>query len=374
MQGSKFASPTRSTCSEIDQATQAIVRSETFTKILNLYPEIVLILDKNRQAVYCNKELLRALGIESPEKITGKRPGEIFNCVNADREAAGCGTSEFCRECGAVNAILVAQTGKTESGECRITIRSASGPVALDLRVWASPVEIEKVPFTFFVIRNIGDEKRRAALEHVFFHDILNDTTILKAYTENVRDGVIPADPEAVENIHRFSKRLAEAITNQRDLLLAEEGSYAPHLELITIVPLLEELVELYQKSPQAKGRTIRLETSASAATVRTDTRLLWRILGNAVKNALEASPEQVTVTIGFKASPGETIFSVNGPAVMTEQVQHQVFQRSFSTHGAGRGLGTYSMKLFTEKYLKGRVWFESKEGPGTTFFVALPS
>jgi transcriptional regulator with PAS, ATPase and Fis domain len=82
----KFACPTRSTGQEIDQATQAIVRSEVFTKILNLYPEIVLILDRNRQAVFCNNELLRNLGLNAPEKILGKRPGEIFNCVNASRE------------------------------------------------------------------------------------------------------------------------------------------------------------------------------------------------------------------------------------------------------------------------------------------------
>jgi signal transduction histidine kinase len=44
------------------------------------------------------------------------------------------------------------------------------------------------------------------------------------------------------------------------------------------------------------------------------------------------------------------------------------VFQRSFSTKGTGRGLGTYSIKLLTERYLGGRVWFESAEGHGTTF------
>ena len=58
----------------------------------------------------------------------------------------------------------------------------------------------------------------------------------------------------------------------------------------------------------------------------------------------------------------------------MTEAVRHQIFQRSFSTKGPGRGLGTYSVKLFTEQYLKGKVGFESLEGKGTTFFVSLPA
>ena len=373
MEETQFALPTRSSCGEIAQETRAILRAETFTKILNLYPEIVLILDKNRQAVYCNTELLRSLGIESPETITGKRPGEIFNCVNADKEKTGCGTSAFCRECGAINAILTAQTGKAASGECRISVRSPSGPISLDLRVWASPVEIETIPFTFFVIRNIGDEKRRAALEHVFFHDILNDTAILKAYTENIRDGIIPTDAEAVKNIHRFSKRLADAITDQRDLLLAEEGSYTPQAQPIQITSLLQELAAVYEKSTCSSGKKILVEAPDLATKVVSDANLLWRVIGNAVKNALEATPEGGIVRLGFRKGLQEEIFFVNSPSAMSEAVRHQVFQRSFSTKSPGRGLGTYSIKLFTEKYLKGRVWFESGDDIGTTFFIAVP-
>jgi signal transduction histidine kinase len=57
----------------------------------------------------------------------------------------------------------------------------------------------------------------------------------------------------------------------------------------------------------------------------------------------------------------------------MPKEVRLQVFQRSFSTKGADRGLGTYSVKLLTEKYLKGKVSFSSQQGEGTTFFVLLP-
>jgi len=49
------------------------------------------------------------------------------------------------------------------------------------------------------------------------------------------------------------------------------------------------------------------------------------------------------------------------------------LFQRSFSTKGEGRGLGTYSIKLYTERYLKGTVSFSSAEGEGTVFRVRYP-
>jgi sensor histidine kinase regulating citrate/malate metabolism len=55
------------------------------------------------------------------------------------------------------------------------------------------------------------------------------------------------------------------------------------------------------------------------------------------------------------------------------EEIQMQIFQRSFSSKGADRGLGTYSIKLLTERYLEGKVYFTSSEKEGTKFFIELP-
>lgn len=56
------------------------------------------------------------------------------------------------------------------------------------------------------------------------------------------------------------------------------------------------------------------------------------------------------------------------------EDIRRRVFQRHFSTKaGAGRGYGTYSMKLFGEGYLRGQVWFESTDSLGTVFSLKLP-
>jgi signal transduction histidine kinase len=57
----------------------------------------------------------------------------------------------------------------------------------------------------------------------------------------------------------------------------------------------------------------------------------------------------------------------------MEDETIHQVFQRSFSTKGSNRGLGTYSMKLLGENYMGGKISFESIIGKGTTFYFDLP-
>jgi sensor histidine kinase regulating citrate/malate metabolism len=62
----------------------------------------------------------------------------------------------------------------------------------------------------------------------------------------------------------------------------------------------------------------------------------------------------------------------VHNQGFIPKDVQLQIFQRSFSTKGEGRGIGTYSMKLLGEKYLKGKVRFESLDKNGTTFYIEI--
>ncbi len=66
-------------------------------------------------------------------------------------------------------------------------------------------------------------------------------------------------------------------------------------------------------------------------------------------------------------------MFAVKNSGYIPHDHQLQLFKRSFSTKGTGRGLGTYSIKLLTEKYLEGKVWFESSVEKGTAFFAWYP-
>ena len=95
-------------------------------------------------------------------------------------------------------------------------------------------------------------------------------------------------------------------------------------------------------------------------------------MLINLVKNALEATPENGTVILGVENLHKMIRFRVKNEGVIPRDIQLQLFQRSFTTRGIGRGLGTYSIKLLTENYLKGYVSFISNEAEGTIFRVDL--
>ena len=82
---------------------------------------------------------------------------------------------------------------------------------------------------------------------------------------------------------------------------------------------------------------------------------------------------EDGVVILGCNLQDGHVLFWAHNEAYMPRDIQLQVFKRSFSTKGANRGLDTYSIKLLSEKYLKGEVEFESTKKGGTVLKVQYP-
>ena len=136
---------------------------------------------------------------------------------------------------------------------------------------------------------------------------------------------------------------------------------------------ILKSVCELYANHPVSQGKAVVVTEIRGPCVVTTDKLLLKRVLGNLVKNGLEASEEGQEVTLGFQ-NYGSAVFRVHNETVMPKLVRLRVFRRSFSTKSpVGRGIGTYSAKLITERYLGGSLSFSSSQEQGTTFAVMLP-
>ena len=138
---------------------------------------------------------------------------------------------------------------------------------------------------------------------------------------------------------------------------------------------MLSHVHALYRFHILARDRAIAIDAPLPSVSFRSDPTILSRVLGNLVKNALEATPPGGAVTVGCEGMPdGGIRFSVRNPVPIPEAARTQIFKRSFSTKGVGRGLGTYSARLLTEKYLGGSICFATGIEEGTVFHVTLPS
>ena len=214
-----------------------------------------------------------------------------------------------------------------------------------------------------------------AALSHAFFHDVLNTAGCVRGYADLLAEE-IQDDHDAKENMQRLNalaNQLIEQIECHRDLIYAEGGDLAPQWQVVQTNDFLDMWLAAFACHRTAQARTIR-QVDVWRGTIVTDTRLLARVLANMLKNAVEATPPGQTVTVRCVEEGDRVRFSVHNPGCMPNEVQLQIFHRSFSTKGEkGRGIGTHSMKLLGERYLGGEVGFTSTETDGTTFLHPAP-
>jgi hypothetical protein len=241
--------------------------------------------------------------------------------------------------------------------------------------VKTTPVEIDGHPLLVCSLRDIAAEKRREVLERVFLHNLTDTAGGIRGLAELLftGGGFDPAEEHKFKKMMvDLSESLVEEIKQQRELLTAESGNFEPYLEKVFISSLMHKLFALHVNHDCAKDRILVLET-VPGGTIVTDRRIIQRILGNLIKNALEATPAGGRVTFSCRETGDTVTFIILNPGVMPDEVKLQIFQRSFSTRAAsGRGIGTYSAKLFGERYLKGKVAFTSREQEGTVFTVTV--
>ena len=373
--GTCFASAPRATVEEVRRQASQLRKIPLFAEIMDAVPTITLVLNKERQIVFGNRPMLDLLSIADPQTFYGKRPGEVLNCIHADETLNGCGTTEYCSTCGAVLAVLAAQrSGERVVRECRITCKRNGDLDALDLRVWADRIVIEGAVYTVVSLLDVSNEKRREVLERTFLHDLRNTACALLGCSELLRFKRATTNLDnLIDTAWHLSDRLAAEIESQQLLLAAENNELQTTSVAMSTTELLSRLKTEYETQMVARQKTIILSDESADVTFTSDKTLVERVLGNMLKNALEATLAGGTVTLGATRTEDRVRLWVHNDGCMPRSAQLQIFQRSFSTKGAGRGIGTYSMKLLSERYLGGTVAFTSTPADGTTFYAEYP-
>ncbi len=331
-------------------------------------PSHLTVLDSTGRIVFANAKMREFLGRPSGEGIPGLRFDEVMKGLGsgADLPSEPCDNAEFS-----------AAVGSTRCGELRegeFALRGSQGATTVYLchiRTMETPEGI----FTAVSMDDLSPAKRCDTFEKVVHNDLLNATSGLMGLLDVIRD----ADSECTESgrlirtARLFTEFLFDEILFSRALAFAEAGMLEPLLEPVPVNWVIDRTAERY--ATQVHAGLVRLEVfrMADNPSIVADRRLMVRVLLNLLRNAVEASPKEVPVRLSARVHEGAVLFAVHNIGAIAAPVRGSIFRRSFSTKGRGRGLGTYSARLFTEKYLGGRVWFTSSEAEGTTFFVEIP-
>jgi len=359
---------------ELQKQVQLLANNPFLTEAFNHVNVIIIIANQHRQIIFANETFNRLLEIQSNQAILGKRPGEALNCIHSGETLGGCGTSESCRYCGAVDLILKSISDQSEnSGEIIITSNDNGIQLPINMFENVAPIEVEGKIFYVITLTDVSDTNRRKLFERVFFHDILNTSGALKGLVSMLKHEVPERLIEDVEFIETAFSGLVNQIQEQRRIIEAENNVLPVDYSELYSNEVLNSVAVLYRNHPVAENKEIIVSADAPNIVFRSDAIILKNVLGNMIKNSLEAIDNHESVVIGCRQIETDYVeFWVHNHTFIPRSVQLQIFKRSFSTKGLGRGIGTYSMKLFGERFLKGTVHFHSDEKNGTTFFLTL--
>lgn len=370
--GTYFAPAERADAPQLARQVTLFADSRFTRDLLDALPEPLVILNPQRQIVFANQPTLALVDLEA-DRLYGLRPGEALHCERLKDCPNGCGTSSACSSCRLVEAIRNSLGGVGSVTDASFTQSIEGLRRSFDLQVTVRPLVQGGETYVLVVIKDIAHEKRRFALERIFFHDLMNSLGSVRGLLELLQTYDLPDRKELLDLANSATLQAIDEIHAQSEISQAENGELAAHPKLFVVAELLQELLGILVRNELVTGKNLEFHGKLPALIAHTDPVLLRRVLLNMVKNALEATNQGGRVTICCdEPEEGWLRFSVNNPGVIPENHRFQIFQRSFSTKGAGRGLGTYSMRLLAD-YLKGEIDFESTAAHGTTFFLTCP-
>ncbi|MCW5899814.1 MAG: HAMP domain-containing histidine kinase [Flavobacteriales bacterium] len=207
-------------------------------------------------------------------------------------------------------------------------------------------------------------------------HEIKNPLTPMKLSIQHFQRTWKPDTVDASEKLDRFSRGLVEQIDTLSGIASAFSNfAEMPrtHAQALDLAEVAEAALTVFHATPGIHCDLRR--TGSAPLPVHADREQLLRVFNNLLKNAVQSIPDgrDGRIAITLRRTKDEAVAEVRDNGIgIREEDRERIFRPNFTTKSSGMGLGLAMVQRMVEN-AGGRVWFESCEGEGSTFFVALP-
>lgn len=206
-------------------------------------------------------------------------------------------------------------------------------------------------------------------------HEIKNPLTPMKLSIQYLQKAIDNNSPNVKEMASNVAKTLVEQI-DHLSKIASDFSQFAnignPKKEVFDLHEMLYSLTSLYETTENLLFKWVPVHQRIM---VYADKTQLNRLFTNLLQNALEACDSNSRRVISVSEEMGDESIIVkvtdNGEGIPLE-MQSKIFIPNFTTKSSGTGLGLAMSKTIVEQ-AKGKIWFETVEGEGTTFYVELP-
>ncbi|MBS4462071.1 cell wall metabolism sensor histidine kinase WalK [Aerococcaceae bacterium zg-B36] len=229
------------------------------------------------------------------------------------------------------------------------------------------------------------EQERREFVSNVS-HELRTPLTSVKSYSEALIDGAWKDNqiaPQFLDVIQSETNRMIRMIGNLLDLSKIDGGQIKPQMELIDfkriVAHILDRFVFTLENGESEKKYTIHRDFTNREIYLEIDQDRMTQVIDNIMNNAIKYSPDGGEIFVKIEETENVVILSIQdeGLGIPQKDIPH-LFERFYRVDKArsrdqgGTGLGLAISKEVVELH-GGRIWVESEENKGSTFFVELP-
>ncbi|ETB64000.1 TPA: sensor histidine kinase [Candidatus Nomurabacteria bacterium] len=203
---------------------------------------------------------------------------------------------------------------------------------------------------------------------------------ILKMFLDEDLGKLTSEQNSFIRKAYNSNERMNALVNDLLTLSHAEDTSMSYKFEKIDLLYLIEQTVFDFSGETNKKNIELMfLKPDSPILPINCDKEMIIVVIQNLIENAIKYSNEGGKVFISLKQEENNLIVSVRDTGIgIKEEDKENIFKKFYRAPNAiekeiiGSGLGLFATKNIVERH-KGKIWFDSTEGKGATFFVSLP-